>query len=191
MKKNSLFFLFLPVLLGLVGCSKQGMIQSPETVVSISGTVNYPQHIALTSDAVLHVILSDVTSPDAPRAIAAQTITRLDRVPIQFKVNYDSSRINPEHTYSVQACIRSDDQVPLATAKAYPVITRGHTDKVKVNLEPVDTLQAQTTDSDLISGSADTPLQQDIHVTLAGRCRIIPDPVRSHQPGDGVGDPAA
>ena len=174
MKKNSLFFILLPVLLGLVGCSKQDMIQSPETAVSVSGTVNYSQHIALSSDAVLHVILSDVTSPGAPRAIAEQTITRPGRVPIQFKVNYDSSQINPEHTYSVQACIRSEDQVRLAAAKAYPVITKGHTDKVNVILEPAETLQAQTNDSELISGSADTPLQQSIHVTLAGECRIIP-----------------
>jgi len=113
MKINIYLPLIFLTLLGLVACSKQGMIPSPETAVSVSGTVNYPQHIALTSDAVLHVILSDVTSPDAPRAIAEQTITRPGRAPIQFKVNYDSSRINPEHTYSVQACIRSDDQVRL------------------------------------------------------------------------------
>lgn len=141
MRKKFSFILFLPVLLGLVGCSKQGMIQSPETVVSVSGTVNYPQHIALTSDAVLHVILSNVTSPDAPRAIAEQTIARPGRVPIQFKVNYDSSRINPEHTYSVQACIRSYDQVRFVSTRAHPVITKGHTDKVKVILEPGETRQ--------------------------------------------------
>lgn len=156
-----------------MACSKQALIKSPATASSVSGTVTLPKLIALPPEAVVHVILSDVTSPDAPSAFAEQTITRPGQLPIPFDINYDSSRINPEHTYSVQACIRSDDQVCFVSTRAYPVITKGHPDKVKVILEPVESLQAQTTDSDLISGSADTPLQQNIHVTLAGECRII------------------
>ncbi len=173
MKTKVFFPLIFLALLGLVACSKQDLIKSPATASSVSGTVTYPKHSALPPEAVVHAILSDVTSPDAPIAFAEQTITRPGQPPIPFDINYDSSRINPEHTYSVQACIRSDDQVRFVSTRAYPVITKGHTDKVKVILEPVETLQAQTTDSDLISGSADTPLQQNIHVTLVGRCRII------------------
>jgi putative lipoprotein len=173
MKTNIYFPLIFLTLLGLVACSKHSRIKSPEASVSVSGTVNYPQHIALPSDAVLNVILSDVTSPDAPSAIAEQTITRPGQVPIHFKVNYDSSRINPEHTYSVQACIRFSDQVRFATAKAYPVITKGHTEKVEVILKPVEVLQAGTVDLDSISKNSESPLQKSIHVTLAGQCRII------------------
>lgn len=69
MKINIYFPLIFLTLLGLVACSKRRMIQSPETAVGVSGTVNYPQHFVLPTDAVLHVILSDVTSPDTPRAI--------------------------------------------------------------------------------------------------------------------------
>jgi uncharacterized lipoprotein YbaY len=173
MKTKVFFPLIFLVFLGFVACSKQGLIKSPATASSVSGTVAYPKHVALPPEAVVHVILSDVTSPTAPSAFAEQAITRPGQPPISFDINYDSSRIDSEHTYSVQACIRSDDQVRFASTKAYPVITKGHTDKVTVTLEPVETLPAQTTDSGLISGSADTPLQQNIHVTLVGKCRII------------------
>ncbi len=173
MKPKVFFPLIFLVLLGLVACSKQDLRKSPATASSVSGTMIYPKHIALPPDTVVHVILSDVSSPAAPSAFAEQTITRPGQPPISFDINYDSSRIDSEHTYSVQACVRSDDQVRFVSTRAYPVITKGHTDKVEITLEPVETLQAQTTDSDLVSGSPGTPLQQNIHVTLVGRCRMI------------------
>ncbi len=140
MKATIYFFLIFLALPGLIACSKQGLIKSPSTASIVSGTVIYPKHITLPLEAVVHVILSDVTSPDAPIAFAEQTITRKGWLPILFNINYDSSRINPEHTYSVQACVRFDDQVRFVSTRAYPVITKGHTDKVKILLEPVDTL---------------------------------------------------
>lgn len=173
MRTNIRFSLILLAVLGLVACSTPSMIKSPETGASISGTVSYPERTALPPDAVAHVLLVDVTTPDAPRAIADQTITRPEQVPFPFKINYDSSGINPEHTYSVQACIRFGDRVRFASARAYPVTTHGHTEKVEIILDPVEALQAQSTDSGSIPKSAGTPLQQSIHVTLAGECRPI------------------
>jgi uncharacterized lipoprotein YbaY len=159
--------------LNLVACSQRSTIKSAETAVNVSGTVTYLQHIALPSDAVVHVILSDVTSSTKPIAIAEQTISQPGPSPILFEINYDSTTIDPEHTYSVQACIRADDQVRFVSIQPYPVITKGHTDKVQVTLASVENLQTQTMDPDQISESADTPLQQSIDVTLAGKCRVI------------------
>ncbi len=173
MRTNIRFFLILLALVGLVACSTHSMIKSPETGAGVSGTVSYLQRIALPSDAVAHVLLVDVTSPDAPRTIAGQTINRPERVPFPFKINYDSSGINLEHTYSVQACVRYGDQVRFASAKAYPMKTQGHTEKMEIFLEPVEALQARSTDSGFIPKSAGTPLQQSVHVTLAGKCRTI------------------
>jgi uncharacterized lipoprotein YbaY len=173
MRTNIRFFLILLALVGLVACSTPSMIKSPETGAGVSGTVSYLQRIGLPPDAVAHVLVVDVTSPDAPRTIAGQTINRPERAPFPFKINYDSSGINPEHTYSVQACIRYGDQVRFASAKAYPMKTQGHTEKMEIFLEPVEALQARSTDSGFIPKSAGTPLQQSIHVTLAGKCRTI------------------
>jgi uncharacterized lipoprotein YbaY len=173
MRTNIRFFLILLALVGLVACSTPIMIKSPETGADVSGTVSYLQRIALPPDAVAHVLLVDDTSQDAPRTIAGQTINRPERVPFPFKINYDSSGINPEHTYSVQACIRYGEQVRFASAKAYPLKTQGHTKKVEIILEPVEALQARSTDSGFIPKSAGIPLQQSIHVTLSGECRTI------------------
>ena len=173
------FILSLLVLVGLVNCSKQGRIKSPATAASVSGMVWYLEGIPLPPDAVANVILVDVTSLDAPRAIAAQTITHVPQLPFPFTVNYDSSIINPEHTYSVQACIRFGDQLRFASAKSYPVITRGPNESVEVIVVPVESLQAGTTDfgSASIPGSGTTgsALQKGIHVTLTGECGIFTD----------------
>ncbi len=48
------------------------------------------------------MILTDVTLPDAPRAIAERTILRPDPAPTPFTIHYDSSQINPEHLASMK-----------------------------------------------------------------------------------------
>ena len=173
------YLLSLLALVGLVDCSKQGLIKSSATGASVSGMVRTLESIPLPPDSVAHVILVDVTSLDAPRAIASQTITQPPQLPFPFTVNYDSSIINPEHTYSAQACIRFEDQLRFASSKSYPVITRGSSGSVEVIVEPVESLQARATDfgSASIPGSGTTgsALQKGIHVTLLGECGILAD----------------
>lgn len=173
MNTNIRLSIILTVVLGLIACSKPGTIKSPETGAGVLGTVSYLQSIALPPDAAIHVILVDVTSPDTPRAIAEQTITRPSRIPFPFKINYDASSINPEHTYSVQACIKFGGQVRFASAKAHPVITQGNTGTVEVIVEPVETLQRTAVDSTPIAATPGSALGKGIHVTLTGECRLI------------------
>jgi len=173
LKTNIRLSIILTVMLGLIACSKQGLIKSPETGAAVSGMVNCLHSIALPPDAVIHVILVDVTSPDTPRAIAAQTITRPSRMPFPFKINYDASGIDPEHTYSVQACIRFSGQVRFASTKAHPVITQGHIGTAEVIVEPVETLQRTAVDSTPIAATPGSALEKGIHVTLTGECRLI------------------
>ena len=117
MKKNVYFLLSILVLLHFFGCSKQGMIKSPETESYVLGSLHYPQGIELQPSMVAHVILADVTLSAGPIAIASQTINQPSRTPIPFKIIYDASIIDPEHTYSVQACIKVDDQFSFASVK--------------------------------------------------------------------------
>jgi len=173
MKRKLSFFIFLPVLLGLVGCSKQGMIKSPATEAAVSGTVRYLERIPLAPDAVVHVILADVTTPNTPLAVAGKTITRPSQIPVSFTVNYDASIINPDHTYAVQACIRFGDQLRFASAEPYAVITGGQTGTVEVIVAHVETFQKGAVDSTPISGIPGSALKKSIHVTLAGECGII------------------
>jgi uncharacterized lipoprotein YbaY len=172
MRRSIHIKLLATMMLSLLGCINQSMIKSPETAVGVSGTVNYAQHIVLPSEAMLHVILSDVSLPENPRAIAGQTIALPSPMPIQFNISYVASIIDRERTYSVQACIRFGDHVRLATADAYPVINNGHAEDVEVILEPVDTFDTESTAFESISKSPGSPLRESIHVTLAGECRI-------------------
>ncbi len=173
MKRKSYFTLFLLVFVGLAGCSKQGMIESPATATAVSGTVNYIERIPLEPDAVVHVILADVTSPNMPLAIAGKTIASPGQIPIPFTVNYDASIINPDRAYAVQACIRFGDQLRFVSTEPYPVITGDQTGTVKVIVAPVETLQLGAMDSTPISGTPSSALKKSIHVTLTGECRII------------------
>jgi uncharacterized lipoprotein YbaY len=175
MKRNFLFLLSWLTLFVLLGCGKQPMIKSPETSASISGTVRTLKEITLPPDAVAHVILADVSSPDVPRAIASQSIAQPSMAPFSFKVNYDASIINPENTYSVQVCIRFDDQLRFASGQCYPVITGGHGESVAIIVEPVEMLEAGAADSDSTSGRVGSALQQGVHKTLIGKCGIFSD----------------
>ncbi len=175
MSKKALvnFPLILLSVLGLIACGKHGMMKSPSTASNVSGSVVYSQPASLQPNETLHVILTDVTLPDAPRTIAEPTINRPGPAPTPFTVHYDSSQINPSHDYSIQACIRSDAQVRFVTARDYPVVTKGHAVSVNVILEPNANPRAQFADSSFSAGSDDPPLQRSVQATLAGVCGVV------------------
>jgi putative lipoprotein len=94
----------------------------------VSGTVAYRERIALPPDAVAEVLLSDVSKMDVAAPVIAKTTVLLDgqQVPLTFALGYDSSSIEPNHTYAVRAVILSAGRVIFTTDRAYPVITRGN-----------------------------------------------------------------
>jgi putative lipoprotein len=106
---------------------------------SISGTVTYLQRMALPPNALILVQLLDVSLADAPsQVVAEQTYTLGQRqVPVPFTLNYDSSKIDEKHSYSISAKITLDGALRFISDKSYPVITRGNPSNVDVMLKPV------------------------------------------------------
>jgi putative lipoprotein len=90
----------------------------------ITGDVTYRERIALLPDAVLRVRLLDVL-PDKPAAVIAErTVRPSGNVPIRFELPFDPQRIDPAHTYAVDARLTSGKREWI-TVEQHKVLTGG------------------------------------------------------------------
>jgi putative lipoprotein len=90
--------------------------------ITVSGEVFYRERIALPSNAVLVVQLSDVSLADAPAStIAEQKIDPAGQVPIKFEIKFDSAVIQPKASYALQARITVDDKLWFINDQRYAV----------------------------------------------------------------------
>jgi putative lipoprotein len=114
-------------------------LDKPPATESVTGTVSYLQRMALPTNAVIQVQLSDVSLADAPaKMIAEQTINLGQRqVPIPFALTFDPSKIDSKHTYSVSAKITVDGKLSFITDKSHPVLTNGNPSHVDLILKQV------------------------------------------------------
>lgn len=102
----------------------------------VSGTLAYRERMALPTDAVVEVSLSDVSKMDVTAPVIAKTTVSSNgqQVPLLFALRYDPGRIEPNHTYAVRAVIRSAGRVLFTTDSAYHVITQGNPTHVDLML---------------------------------------------------------
>lgn len=114
-------------------------LDKPPATDSVTGTVSYLQRIALPTNAVIVVKLSDVSQADAPaKIIAEQTINLGQRqVPVPFVLAFDPSKTDAKHSYSVSAKITVDGVLMFTTEQSYPVLTNGHPSRVDLILKQV------------------------------------------------------
>ncbi|MEB3290361.1 MAG: YbaY family lipoprotein [Leptolyngbya sp.] len=115
------------------------MACDPQAASTVSGTVTYPQRMALPPNATLVVTLEDVSRADAPSTvIAGKTIqTAGQQVPIPFSLTYDPAEIAPQNRYVVRAQIFYDGALQWASTTAYPVITQDNPTEVEIQLEQI------------------------------------------------------
>jgi putative lipoprotein len=79
---------------------------------SVKGEVVYRERIALPPSALVTVQLADVSLADAPAAIVAeQKITPAGQAPIPFELKFDSSAIQKQNRYALQARITVDNKL--------------------------------------------------------------------------------
>jgi len=113
---------------------------SPAPGHTVTGTVSYRQRIALPPDAIVRLVLEDVSLADAPaKSIGeAEVPTGGKQVPIAFDIKYDPAALDPAHRYQIRATITSGGKPLFTTATAYPVLTHGAPEKqVEILVEPV------------------------------------------------------
>ena len=108
---------------------------TPKLSGNISGSITYRERIALPPDAVVEVVLLDVSLMDvAAKKLAGQTIQPTQSVPIPFALSYDPDSIQAGRSYAVRATIRRDANLLFVTDRHYGVLTRGHTEQVDLVL---------------------------------------------------------
>lgn len=114
-------------------------LDKPPATESVTGTVSYLQRMALPTNAVIEVQLSDISLADAPaKVIAEQTINLGQRqVPVPFALTFDPAKIDSKHTYSMSAKITVDGELSFITDKSYPVLTNGNPSRVDLILKQV------------------------------------------------------
>jgi len=115
------------------------MACDPQAASTVSGTVTYPQRIALPPDATLVVTLEDVSRADAPSTmIAGKTIQTMgQQVPIPFSLTYDPAEIEARNRYVVRAQIFYNDGLQWTSTTAYPVITYENPTEVEIQVEQI------------------------------------------------------
>ncbi|WP_306152079.1 YbaY family lipoprotein [Roseovarius sp. MMSF_3281] len=95
---------------------------------SLNGTVTYHERMALPVDAVVEVMLLDVSLADAPAKVVAQTrFIPKGEVPVKYTLNYDTNGISDRHRYALRAKISVKDQMIFSTTSHHPVFTDGAT----------------------------------------------------------------
>ena len=111
--------LALGLLLGACGSQKED--------ASVTGTVIYRERIALPDDAVVTVLLQDVSKQDVKAAVMGEQVIKTEgkQVPIDYAVPYDEDAIDERFTYSVSARIEDGaGKLLFISDTVIPVITR-------------------------------------------------------------------
>ena len=106
---------------------------------AVTGSVTYRERSALPPDAVVRVLLSDVSRQDAAAIPVAQAtlIPAGRQVPLPFELRYDPAAIDSTHSYAVRATIESGGRLIFTSTRANMVITRGNPTHVDLVLAGV------------------------------------------------------
>jgi putative lipoprotein len=109
-----------------------------QPLATLSGTVTYREPVTLSPDAVVTVVLADVSLQDAPaKVLAEQTITNPGESPIPFELSYDPDAIVASHSYAVQARIEWEGKLLFVNDRHHCAITRGCPTTLEVAVVPV------------------------------------------------------
>jgi putative lipoprotein len=109
-----------------------------EPTASVRGEAMYRERIAVPPGAKLEVLLLDVSRADAPsETLGGVTLSDIGQPPYRFEIAYRPEQIIESHTYVVQARLTHEGRLLFITDQAYPVITRGHPNEVRLMLKRV------------------------------------------------------
>lgn len=120
------------------GLPKITLWRLPATA-NITGTVAYAQKIGIPPESIVTVQLLDVSIPDRPGDLLAETRFESANVPlpIAFTLPYDPSTIAFNHTYAVHATIEVDGVVLFETTQNTAVLTNGAPTQVDLMLDKI------------------------------------------------------
>ncbi|WP_330114356.1 YbaY family lipoprotein [Pseudomonas sp. JS3066] len=105
----------------------------------LAGEVFYLQRIALPPAATLSVSLQDVSMADAPAVeLARQQAPVQGQIPLAFRLDYDSAKIQPNHHYAVSARIELDGRLMFISTEQHSVKLDGSDPQpLRIKVDPV------------------------------------------------------
>ncbi len=102
---------------------------------TLRGHVSYREKIGLPPHAILEVRLLDVSLADAPaRTLAVTRVKTRHRMPIPYRLRFDTAAIHPGRHYALQARITVNGQLWFITAMLHSIFTGGP-DKTDIVVE--------------------------------------------------------
>ncbi len=108
---------------------------------SLTGEVFYLERIALTEEAVVTILLVDISKPDEKEHVVTEKIIKNPgQVPISFVIQYNPDEIFPNNIYSLKVKIEDKGSLLFTDDKGYPVINNGVTEDIKIKVVPVDSI---------------------------------------------------
>lgn len=110
----------------------------PAGLPRITGTITYPQRIALPPQAVIEVKLVDAARMDAPATVIAERTFTADgrQVPLPFELPYDPTALSPIGRHQIQVRITVDGVLRFISTTVNTVIDNGVTE-LEVVVSPV------------------------------------------------------
>ena len=120
------------------GVAAVPVVPAASAGVRVSGTISYLQRVALPPDSDVIVQLRDVSRVDAKADILAeQRFTTRSQVPLPFELMVEPAKIDPRMRYAVAARIERGGKLMFINDKLYPVLTKGHGNRVEMVLHMV------------------------------------------------------
>ncbi|MDT8894642.1 YbaY family lipoprotein [Halomonas sp. I1] len=118
--------------------SEASVARTLEGVLEFSAT-----DVPLPDGADVMISLRDVSRADAPATTIAETrVTPGNEAPVEFRLDYDTADVNPEHTHGLRAALHGDEGELLWTTTSRHTVEVGPDAKqgpVTLVLEPVNT----------------------------------------------------
>jgi putative lipoprotein len=138
--------IMMGVLLTSVTITACSQVSKPAHVVAnkmqnvVTGNALYLQRMALPSDAVITVTLSDTSKMDAPsETISQQNFSAKEQsTPFSFSLPYSKKQILPNHRYTVSAKVTVKGKLWFINDTSYVVLTDpAHTTHLDVIMKPI------------------------------------------------------
>jgi len=106
-------------------------------LAKVTGNLISREPLALSTDAVVTVQLTDISRQDvAAVVLAEQIITKPGQLPIPFELDYDPDSIDLKHRYAVQARIEEGGKLRYRNDTVRFVLTHGNPNTVDLAIVP-------------------------------------------------------
>lgn len=108
----------------------------PPMANAVSGTIMLRDPRELGPDAKIDLKVVDVAAPDS--VLAQATLNNANKLPMQFNLPIDVSKVDPNRTYAIEGVLTDGDRRFLPVLQ-YPVLTKKAPSKIDITLAPEPT----------------------------------------------------